>query len=112
MSDDPPTYWLPSWWDWTDCAACLRYNHTPCASCEIPPGVLAMVQLVGGGVATVAGAPRGNTAVTSQRQARAVERMGVADSVVLTASDLTVDVQQQNQARSRLERNSNLNLDR
>lgn len=109
MSDDAPTYWLPPWWDWTDCAACLKYNHSPCVSCEIPPGVLAMAQLVGGGVATIAGAPRGNTAVTSQRQARAVERMGVADHVVPTANDLTVDVQQNGAANRLRERERNLN---
>lgn len=70
-----PTYWLPSWWGWTDCMACLKYNKTMCTSCEIPPGLLAMACLVGGGVATVAGSKRGNIAVGSARQAAAANRM-------------------------------------
>ncbi|SEO70790.1 hypothetical protein SAMN05216388_101763 [Halorientalis persicus] len=42
---------------------------------EIPPGMLAMAQLVGGGTALVCGNLRGNTAITSQRQAQAAGRM-------------------------------------
>jgi len=77
MSHDSsnPTYWIPSWWDWmsnwSDCATCLQYNGTPCASCEIPPGLLALAQLVGGGTATVAGSMRGNCGIANAQQAQA-----------------------------------------
>jgi hypothetical protein len=57
--------------NWSDCATCLQYNGTPCASCEIPPGLLALAQLVGGGTATVAGSMRGNCGIANAQQAQA-----------------------------------------
>lgn len=72
-------YWLPYWWDtisdWSDCAACLEYFGTPCTGCEVPPGLLAIACLVGGGTTTVAGNCRGNQTIIGTRQTRAVERM-------------------------------------
>lgn len=79
MDTDNITYWLPSWWGWIDnwaqCRTCLRYNHSPCVSCEIPPGMLGLVQLVGGGTAAVAGNLRGNATIASHQQAVAASRM-------------------------------------
>jgi len=79
QGDQRPTYWLPKWWDavsdWEKCRTCIRRNGSPCVSCEVPPGLLAMAQLVGGGVATVAGNMRGNQTITSQRQAQAAARV-------------------------------------
>lgn len=76
--DDRPTYWLPKWWDWiedwSDCRSCLRQFGTPCVSCKIPPGLLGIACLVGGGTATVAGNLRGNQTITSPQQARAAQR--------------------------------------
>lgn len=72
-------YWLPSWWGWIDnwdrCSTCLAYNGSPCAGCEIPPGMLGLVQLVGGGTAAVAGNLRGNATIASQQQAQAASRV-------------------------------------
>ncbi len=77
-------YWLPTWWgwieDWSRCRACLEYNHTPCTSCEIPPGILGIVCLVGGGTATVAGNLRGNQSITTAQQAQAASRMSSAEA--------------------------------
>jgi len=80
-----PNYWLPPWWgwmqDWGGCIECLKYNHSACLSCEIPPGVLALAQLVGGGTAAVAGSMRGNTTIASGRQAQAATRQHGAQAV-------------------------------
>jgi len=58
MAEDP-TYWLPAWWGWMDnwdqCSTCIAQNGSPCVSCEIPPGMLGLACLVGGGTADVAG---------------------------------------------------------
>lgn len=74
-----PTYWLPSWWswieDWSRCRACLEYNHAPCVSCEIPPGMLGLACLVGGGTVAVAGSLRGNQTLATETQAHAAARM-------------------------------------
>jgi len=74
-----PNYWLPSWWnwieDWSDCRACLEQFGTTCTSCEIPPGMLGLVCLVGGGTAAVAGSMRGNVGIHSQQQAVAAARV-------------------------------------
>jgi len=51
------------------------YSPGPDVRDEIPPGMLAVAQLVGGGTTTVCGNLRGNTAITSQKQAQAVQRM-------------------------------------
>lgn len=71
-------YWLPEWWDWiedwSECLTCLQYNHSRCISCEIPPGLLAMAQLVGGGVATVGGSMRGNCGIVNAHQAQCAAR--------------------------------------
>lgn len=63
-------YWLPEWWD---CASC----GFSCPECEIPPGLLAILCVrpaFGGGTEVAAGNMRGNTAITSQRQAQAARR--------------------------------------
>ena len=91
-----PNYWLPSWWnwmqDWSDCAICLEYNHTPCASCELPPGLLGLVCLVGGGTATVAGTMRGNVGIESAQQARAAARVSGPELVNQQLQRQQVDV--------------------
>ena len=75
MSTDEPYYWLPEWWgwmeDWSSCIACMQYNHSRCLSCEIPPGLMALACLVGGGTAVATGGMRGNVGIANQRQARA-----------------------------------------
>lgn len=85
MTDTQPTYWLPTWWGWIDnwdqCQTCIRYNGTPCVSCEIPPGLLGIACLVGGGTTAIAGNIRGNATITSQRQARAAVRVSGANVV-------------------------------
>ena len=96
-------YWLPWWWnwmsDWGDCVTCMEWFGTPCASCEIPPGLLAMAQLVGGGTATVAGNCRGNQSIASARQLRAAGRMPdagrlrVNDQPVGRVTDMDVTIQ-------------------
>lgn len=72
-------YWLPSWWgwieDWSRCRTCLEYNHVPCASCEIPPGMLDLACFVAGGTATVAGNLRGNVTIATAQQAQAAAQM-------------------------------------
>lgn len=75
MNNDP-LYWLPQWWgwidqDWSRCQACLEYNHGTCISCEVPPGLLAIACLNGGGTTTVAGVMRGNVGIETAQQARA-----------------------------------------
>lgn len=76
---DQMDYWLPSWWGWIDswsrCRTCLKYNGSPCASCELPPGLLGIVCLVGGGTEVVAGNMRGNVSIANQQQAAAASRM-------------------------------------
>ena len=67
--------------DWSRCIACLEYNHSTCLSCEIPPGVMAMAQLVGGGTATIAGTMRGNVGIANQKQARAASRVSGTQAV-------------------------------
>lgn len=98
MSDTEPRYWLPEWWgwmqDWSGCIACMRYNHSRCMSCEIPPGLLAMAQLVGGGTATVAGEMRGNVGIENQRQAKAAARVSSAQEV-----NIQLDRQQAEKAK-------------
>lgn len=84
MSD--PLYWLPRWWgwidqDWSRCQACLEYNHTTCISCEVPPGLLAIVCLNGGGTATVAGAMRGNVGIETPHQACAAAQVSGSKAV-------------------------------
>jgi len=78
MAEDP-TYWLPAWWGWLDnwdqCSTCIAQNESPCVSCEIPPGLLGLACLVGGGTAAVAGNIRGNAAIASQQQAQAAARV-------------------------------------
>ena len=78
-------YWLPDWWGWMDnwdqCSTCLAYNGSPCASCEIPPGMLGLACLVGGGTAAVAGNLRGNATIASQQQAQAAARVESAAAV-------------------------------
>lgn len=82
---DEPLYWLPEWWDWMEdwsqCLTCLEYNHTPCTSCEIPPGLIALACLVGGGTATIAGAMRGNVGIHSHQQAKAAARVSSIEAV-------------------------------
>ena len=89
-------YWLPEWWNWIEnwygCVNCLEYFHKPCVSCEIPPGVLGLAQLVGGGSVSVAGNARGNIPVASQEQARAVERMVGDKEVVGRVSEVNLDL--------------------
>lgn len=72
-------YWLPSWWGWIEnwdqCSTCIQYNGSPCAGCEIPPGMLGLACLVGGGTAAVAGNLRGNATIASQQQAQAAGRV-------------------------------------
>lgn len=103
------TYWLPPWWNWIDnwdrCRTCLAYNGTPCASCAIPPGLLAMAQLVGGGTATVAGNLRGNATIASARQARAATRQHgtgrVSEQLHRQQRQLNVDVNRDSITRNR-----------
>lgn len=80
-----PRYWLPEWWewmsDWSQCITCLKYNHSSCVSCEIPPGFLGLAQLVGGGTATVAGIMRGNVGIHNQKQAQAATRVSCTEKV-------------------------------
>lgn len=102
-------YWLPTWWSWIDnwhcCQTCLEYNGTPCASCQIPPGMLGMVQLVGGGIAEVAGNLRGNAMIATERQANAAARVSSAGRVdqqlrrQQRALDLSVTAEQINRKR-------------
>jgi len=106
QGDQRPTYWLPKWWsavsDWSDCRTCMAYNGSPCASCEVPPGLLAMAQLVGGGVATVAGNARGNQTITSQRQAQAAARVPTSSTANVQAS---IEKSKAKKLQRRLERN-------
>jgi hypothetical protein len=95
-------YWLPAWWGWIEnwdqCSTCLAYNGSPCASCEIPPGMLGLVQLVGGGTAAVAGNLRGNATIASQQQAQAAGRVpGVSRQQV------NIQVEQQNAQLNRIQ---------
>lgn len=80
-----PLYWLPEWWgwmqDWSKCITCLEYNHSPCLSCEIPPGMLGLACLVGGGTAAGAGQLRGNVTIASHPQAEAAARVHDAGAV-------------------------------
>lgn len=103
---DVPTYWLPKWWDavsdWSDCRTCMAYNGSPCASCEVPPGLLAMAQLVGGGVATVAGNARGNQTIVDQRQAQAAARVPTSSTANVQAS---IEKSKAKKLQRRLERN-------
>lgn len=103
-ADDRPTYWLPEWWDavsdWAKCRTCIRRNGSPCVSCEVPPGLLGMAQLVGGGVATIAGNARGNQTITSQRQAQAAGRVPSAN-----AADVQASIAKSKKLQRRLERN-------
>ena len=101
-------YWLPTWWGWIDnwdqCSTCLAYNGSPCAGCEIPPGMLGLVQLVGGGTAAVAGNLRGNATIVNQQQAQAAARLPGVSSQQVNAQ---VNRQQAQRLR---ERKSDLNL--
>lgn len=76
-------YWLPVWWDWpTD------------PSVEIPPGLMALACVIpefGGGTAVVTGSMRGNTAIHSQRQAQAAQRV--------TNQSVSVNVDRQQMGR-------------
>lgn len=89
MTDEPeresPQYWLPTWWnwmqDWGQCIECIEHNHIPCTSCEIPPGLLGIACLVGGGTAAVAGNMRGNVGIVNQCQAKAAARVSSAEKV-------------------------------
>jgi len=101
-------YWLPTWWgwidNWSDCRTCLAYNGSPCASCEIPPGMLGIVQLVGGGTATVAGNIRGNATIATQRQAQAATRVpDVSERDVVNQINVQVEAskRQRRQLRDR-----------
>lgn len=106
-------YWLPSWWGWIDrwdrCQTCLAYNGTSCAGCEIPPGLLGLAQLVGGGTATVAGNLRGNATIRNQQQARAAGR--VADTRV-GSSNVDVVFEELRDIQRVLERNEIRTRDR
>lgn len=77
-------YWLPTWWDWIEdwsrCRACLEYNHVPCTSCEIPPGMLGLACLVGGGTAVIGGNLRGNQTIATGQQAQAAAQMNRAQA--------------------------------
>jgi hypothetical protein len=92
-------YWLPEWWGWIDnwdtCSTCLAYNGSPCTSCEIPPGMLALACLVGGGTATVAGNLRGNATIASAQQAHAAAvqhgAAAVANQAQRKQSSVTID---------------------
>lgn len=90
------TFWLPTWWDWhqnwDECQTCIQYNGAPCASCEIPPGLLALGCLVGGGTAVVGGSIRGNATIASQRQANAAARQHSVEQV-----NVQLDAQQVNE---------------
>lgn len=82
MTGNP--FWLPEWWDWedwSDCSACLEQFGAKCPSCEVPPGYLAILCLVGGGTTVAAGAMRGNVALRSAQQARAASRVSGAEAV-------------------------------
>lgn len=83
-------YWLPSWWDWMSRPAD-----------EIPPGLLALACLVGGGTAVVAGSMRGNTAIASARQAQAAARQHGA-AAVNRQLDRQADVQVNGQSVGRV----------
>lgn len=74
---------------------------------DIPPGMLAMAQLVGGGTATVSGNLRGNVAIHSQAQATAASRQHGAQAVERHAdlSNVNVDVNASEETARRLERN-------
>jgi len=106
--DDQPTYWLPQWWGWMDnwdqCSTCLAQNGTPCVSCEIPPGLLGLVQLVGGGTAAVAGNLRGNATIVNQRQAQAAARVTSAQEV-----NVQLDRQQSQRLQRQMDQDANLN---
>lgn len=86
------TYFWPSWFDWVD-------GWDP--GDDIPPGMLALACLVGGGTTVVGGSLRGNTAITSDRQMAAACRQHGAGAVAQQGTDLrrrSIDVTvQQNQ---------------
>jgi len=92
-------YWLPEWWDWFErwgeCFTCLKYMHTPCASCEVPPGLLALAQLVGGGTEIVAGNHRGNATIRSRKQAEAAARVPSAEATTQQWQGQRQSVQQE-----------------
>ena len=67
---------------------------------EIPPGMLAVACLNGGGTATVCGNLRGNTAIASARQAQAVQRMA-SQSINIGDVQADVDVSQELRHRNR-----------
>lgn len=106
-----PLYWLPSWWgwmqDWSKCTTCLKYNHTPCMSCEIPPGLIGLACLVGGGTVAVAGIMRGNVGIHNQQQAQAAARVSSAEKVnrQLQRQQHTININVNNANRNKLRRN-------
>ena len=95
-------YWLPSWWGWMDnwdqCSTCIQMNGSPCASCEIPPGMLGLACLVGGGTAAVAGNLRGNATIASQHQAEAAARVPE-----VSPTQVNIQVKKQNQKLNRMQ---------
>lgn len=89
-------FWLPTWWswmsDWSGCLPCMQQFGTVCPSCEVPPGLIAIACLVGGGTTTVTGNLRGNQAIATARQAQAAARMAQpAAEPPQSAADRTVD---------------------
>lgn len=106
-----PQYWLPSWWgwveDWGRCITCLEHNHTPCVSCEIPPGLIGLACLVGGGTATITGTMRGNVGIVNQRQAQAAARVSSAEKVnrqLQRQQQININVNQNKIRRNRNDR--------
>lgn len=75
---------------------------------DVPPGMLALAQLNGGGTATVAGNLRGNVAIHSQAQAAAARRQHGAHAVNRHAdlSRVNVDVNASEETTRRLQRHA------
>lgn len=108
MTMSEPRYFLPAWWDWMsrwgDCLPCLRFGRR-CPSCEIPPGVMALAQLVGGGTAVVSGSMHGNAGIHTARQATAAARQHGSEQVAQQ-----LDFQVQESADKRLTRQADRDI--
>jgi len=79
MTESP--FFLPEWWDYAACIHCMRHNLGMCASCEIPPGLLGLAQLVGGGTVAIGGSMTGNVGIALETQAVAAARQHGVDVV-------------------------------
>jgi hypothetical protein len=112
------TYWYPDWFDWVED---WSGSWPPEPGDDIPPGLLALACLVGGGTAVVGGTLQGNTAIVSDRQMAAAQRQHGAGRVAQQGPDLrslnvtvrdAAEASLQNIAERQAERAKRRNIDR